>query len=166
MSSHPSDPPPTRDEALQRLDEAGRRMSDAIVLFHARAAEVFGLGASETKALGVLQRFGPMTHRELTQWIGLRPASVTNMLDRLEAKGWVQRRKSEEDGRSVLLSIVPEKAERFRSTVFGPLMTRLQGIYDGFDATELARIAEAFNRIAEAQEAASRDLVAPDDTQS
>lgn len=88
------------------------------------------------------------------------------MLDRLEAKGWVQRRKSEEDGRSVLLSIVPEKAERFRSTVFGPLMTRLQGIYDGFDATELARIAEAFNRIAEAQEAASRDLVAPDDTQS
>ena len=151
----------TRDEALQRLHTAGRRLSDATVLFHARAAEAFGLGASETKALGILQRFGPMTHRDLTERVGLKPASVTNMLDRLEAKGWVTRQKSDEDARRVLLTIVPEKAEAYGEAVFGPLMARLEAVYDGYATAELHRIAEAFDAIAAAQEAAAREIQSP-----
>ena len=147
-----------RAEALERLNLAGRRLSDAVVLFHARAAEVFGLGASETKALGFIQRFGPMTHRDLTERIGLKPASVTNIIDRLEAKGWVRRQKSDEDARRVLLTVVPEKAESYRRTVFGPLMARLQGVYDGFSTLELEMIAQAFDAIAAAQEAAAQEI--------
>lgn len=158
MSTRSDDPQSSRAEALQRLDAAGRRLSDAVVLFHARGAEAFGLGASETKALGFIQRFGPMTHRDLTERIGLKPASVTNMLDRLESKGWIRRQKSEEDGRRVMLSLVPEKAERFQSAVFQPLMTRLKEVYTGYDTTQLMLIGEAFDAIAAAQEAAVRDL--------
>lgn len=151
----------TRTEALERLHAAGRRLSDATVLFHARAAEAFGLGASETKALGILQRFGPMTHRDLTERVGLKPASVTNMLDRLESKGWVRRQKSNEDARRVLLTIVPEKAEAFGRTVFAPLMARLEAVYDGYATAELHRIAEAFDAIAAAQEVAAREIKSP-----
>lgn len=151
----------TRDEALQRLHTAGRRLSDATVLFHARAAEAFGLGASETKALGILQRYGPMTHRDLTERVGLKPASVTNMLDRLEAKGWVTRQKSSEDARRVLLSIVAEKAEAYGRNAFGPLMARLEAVYEGYATPELRLIAEAFDAIATAQEAAAREIKGP-----
>lgn len=147
-----------RSDALAQLAVSGRRLSDAIVLFHTRAAEAFGLGTSETKALGFIQQSGPITHRELTERIGLKPASVTNILDRLEAKGWVRREKSPTDARSILLTIVPEKAEEFRAAVFGPLMDRVHGAYAGFDAEELMLISRAFNAIAAAQEAAARDL--------
>jgi len=54
-----------RDEALERLGRAGRAMSDAIVLFHGRAAEVFGMGPTDWKALGMIAQHGPMSHREL-----------------------------------------------------------------------------------------------------
>lgn len=158
MSTGTDGPTPSRAEALRRLEAAGRHLSDAVVLFHAHAAEAFGLGASETKALGYIQRFGPMSHRDLTERIGLKPASVTNMLDRLEAKGWIRREKSEEDGRRVLLSLVPEKTERFQAAVFGPLMTRLKDVYAGFETTELILIGRAFGAVATAQEAALRDI--------
>lgn len=154
---------PSRAEALERLGIAGRRLSDAVVLFHSRAAEAFGRGASETKTktLGVIQRFGPMTHRDLTEHVGLKPASVSNILDRLEAKGWIRRQRSSEDARSVLVTTLPEKTGHFRKTVFGALMARLQGVHDGYDAAELLLIADAFGAIAAAQEAAADDLDAP-----
>jgi DNA-binding MarR family transcriptional regulator len=158
VSSHDEDQAGPRAEAIRKLTVAGRRLSDATVLFHTKAAEAFGLGASETKALGFIQRFGPMTHRDLTERIGLKPASVTNILDRLEAKGWVRRQRSDEDGRRVLLTVVPEKVDAFRQKVFGPFMMRLEGVYAAFGTEELTLIARAFDSIAAAQEAAARDL--------
>jgi len=162
MSTESADQTPHRAEALNQLSTAGRRMSDAVVLFHTRAAEAFGLGASESKALGFIERFGPMTHRDLTERIGLKPASVTNILDRLETKGWVRRQKSEDDGRRVLLNIVPEKVETYRKTVFGPLMAQMDSVYDNYDTAELVLIARAFEQIAAAQEKALRDLETAD----
>lgn len=133
-------------------------MSDATVLFHARASEAFGLGASETKALGFIQRFGPMTHRDLTERIGLKPASVSNIIDRLEEKGWVHRQRSEEDGRRVLLTAVPAKVDAFRRQVFGPLMQRLDRVYEELDTQDLVLVAKAFELIAAAQKEATSDL--------
>lgn len=158
MSTKNQEDAAKRAEALAQLTVSGRRLSDAVVLFHTRAAEAFGLGTSESKALGFIQQFGPISHRELTARLGLKPASVTNILDRLEAKGWIQRKKSPTDARSILLTVVPEKVEHFRAVVFGPLMSRMQSVYDGFDTEQLVLISQAFEAIAAAQEAAARDL--------
>ncbi|MFN3685795.1 MarR family winged helix-turn-helix transcriptional regulator [Salinarimonas sp.] len=147
-----------RAEAIRRLTLAGRRLSDATVLFHTKMADGFGLGASETKALGFVQRFGPMTHGELTERVGLKPASVTNIIDRLEEKGWLVRRRSQQDARRVLLSVVPEKVETLHREIFAPFMERLDGVYAEFGTDELRTIARAFDAIAAAQEDAARDL--------
>ncbi|MGL5012102.1 MAG: MarR family winged helix-turn-helix transcriptional regulator [Paracoccaceae bacterium] len=158
MSTISPAPADRRADAMRQMNDAGRRLSDAIVLFHTKAAESVGLSASETKVLGYVQRFGPMTHRQLTERIGLKPASVTNILDRLEDKGWVLRKRSSVDGRNVLLTVDPVEIAAFREKVFAPLTRRLRVVYDEFGTEDLMQIARAFDMIAASQEDAAREI--------
>lgn len=147
-----------RDKALERLAQTGRAMSDAIVLFHARAAEAFSMGSSDWKALGLIAQHGPISHRELVRHLGLKPASVTNILDRLQSAGWVERKRSSEDGRSIEITANEERLGSFRRQVFGPLMTRLNEVYGQYTDAELTLLADAFARIADAQNKAVEDI--------
>lgn len=150
---------PERDRALERLAQAGRAMSDAIVLFHARAAEAFGMGSSDWKALGLIAQHGPISHRVLVRHLGLKPASVTNILDRLQSAGWVERKRSSEDGRSIEITANEARLGTFRRQVFGPLMARLNDVYGSYSDAELMLLADAFAKIAEAQNKAVEEIL-------
>jgi len=147
---------------MAALAEAGRALSDAIVLFHSRASESVGLGATDWKALGLIAQGGPMTHGELREKLKLKPASVTNILDRLEAGGWIERRRSPHDGRSVVVTVNEARVGEMRERVFGPLMERMAEVYARYDSGELRLLADAFARIAHAQTAATAELETPD----
>lgn len=153
--------PGNRKEALEQLAHAGRSMSDAIVLFHARAAESFAMGSSDWKALGLIAQHGPISHRELVRHLGLKPASVTNILDRLQSADWIVRTRSSEDGRSVVITANQEKLGAFRQQVFGPLMKRLDEVYAQYGDADLVLIADAFSKIAEAQRMAADEISGP-----
>jgi len=147
---------------MAALAEAGRALSDAIVLFHSRASDSVGLGATDWKALGLIAQGGPMTHGELREKLKLKPASVTNILDRLEAGGWIERRRSPHDGRSVVVTVNEARVGEMRERVFGPLMERMAEVYARYDSGELRLLADAFARIAHAQTAATAELETPD----
>jgi DNA-binding MarR family transcriptional regulator len=91
------------------LNQAAREHSTATVLFHAAMNERRGLSATEGKTLDLLARFGPQTASQLAAHTGLAPASVTELIDRLEAKGFVRRQRDEQDRRRVLVDLVPER---------------------------------------------------------
>ena len=148
----------SRREILDSVAVAGRELSDAIVLFHARAAERFGLGTTDWKALGLISRHGPLTHGELARHLGLKPASVTNILDRLEAKAWIRRQKGEGDARRISISVNEEKVAAFQGRVFGKLAERLDSVYGRYTDEELALLTSAMLEIAEAQKAALDEL--------
>jgi predicted transcriptional regulator len=82
---------PSRTELLTALRRVGREHSDATVLFHSALAGELGLHPTDYKALGVVQRLGPMSAGELGRRTGLAAASVTNLIDRLEARGFLRR---------------------------------------------------------------------------
>src|SRR5215468_4795554 len=92
-----------RRTLLDALYAAGRELSVAAVMFHTALAANQGLSATEEKALDLLDRDGPLTGRQLAKRSGLAPASVTNLVDRLEAKGFARRTRNPHDGRSVLI---------------------------------------------------------------
>ncbi|MEU1073800.1 MULTISPECIES: MarR family transcriptional regulator [unclassified Streptomyces] len=94
-----------RAKAVEDLLHVAREHSGVTVMFHTAIAERQGLGASETKTLDLLERYGPLTAKELSQHTGLAPASVTGLVDRLEAKGFVRRAKHPTDKRRVLIEI-------------------------------------------------------------
>lgn len=77
-------------------------------MFHTAIAEQRGLSVTESKALELLQRCGPLTPRELSQLSGLAPPSVTGLIDRLERKGVARRLPHPRDGRRHLVEVNAE----------------------------------------------------------
>ena len=90
---------PDRQEALDRIAEAGRSLSDAAVLFHGALADQLGPTGSHWKILSLLERHGAQSAGELAERSGLAPASITSILDRLETKELASRVQDSDDRR-------------------------------------------------------------------
>lgn len=137
--------PLSRQALLDAVSEAGRGNSTATVLFHAAVAESAGLGASDHKALDLLMRGGPLTAGDLTQRVGLSPASVSALIDRLEGRGYVRRKRDPNDGRRVLVEPVVEGLVPLHEA-FGPFQTGLAGVLATYSDEELRTILSFLNR--------------------
>ncbi|MER5504424.1 MarR family transcriptional regulator [Streptomyces sp. NPDC002766] len=102
-----------RAKTLLRLFAVGREHSGMTVMFHSAVAARQGLNPTEEKTLDLLERHGPLTAKELAGHTGLAPASVTGLVDRLEAKEYVRRIKHPTDKRRVLVELNREKIAEF-----------------------------------------------------
>ena len=146
-------PETSRAALVEDLHLAGREISTAAVNFHAAVAARHGLAPADTKALDLLLREGPLTHRELGRRTGLAPASVTGLIDRLERKGLVRRDAHPDDGRRILIVADPEAAFQAMAPLFGPWVAALEALYGEYSDAELRVIAD-FMRKAAARQAA------------
>ncbi|MFC4908690.1 MarR family winged helix-turn-helix transcriptional regulator [Actinomadura gamaensis] len=149
-----------RDELVGRMLLAGRELSNAAVMFHTALAEHQGLTATEEKALDLLERFGPLTGRQLRERSGLAPASVTGLIDRLERKGFARRVPNPEDKRSVLVEIVPDRLTAL-APLFDDYVASLKGLVTRYDDRELAAIVDFLTEAAARQREATRHLQSP-----
>lgn len=69
------------------------------------------LSASEINALGNLAHGRPRTVSQLGAGIGIRPTTLTGVLDRLERRGSITRGVRAGDRRAVLIELTPEGQE-------------------------------------------------------
>jgi DNA-binding MarR family transcriptional regulator len=136
---HPAEGGGVRRERLGALFTAGRELSAVAVMFHAVLAARQGLSATEEKALDLLDRFGPLTGRQLSARSGLAPASVTSLVDRLEAKGFARRTPNPRDGRSVLVEAVPDRLAQL-GPLFADWARELEELCEQYTDAELALI--------------------------
>ncbi len=79
-----------------------------------RMAQRLGMSANDVAAIGALVQHGAMGVTELAEHLGIRPASATEMVDRLERSGHVRRARDATDRRRV--NVVPTEAARTAST--------------------------------------------------
>jgi DNA-binding MarR family transcriptional regulator len=142
---------------VQEMLAAGRELSTAAVMFHTAVGEASGLSVTETKALEVITRSGPVTPGDLARMSGLAPASVTALLDRLERKHVARRVPHPTDGRRFLVEIEPAHMARSQ-VVFTDLVVQLKDLCDDFDEAELDAIVRFLRGAAERQLHATRRL--------
>jgi predicted transcriptional regulator len=129
----------SRTELLAQLRRVGREHGDATVLFHSALAAEAGLHPTDYKALTVLDRLGPMSAGELGRHTGLAAASVTNLIERLVAKGLLRREPDPLDRRRALLHA--DLAELIDHDVFASGQpTGSQSWEERYSDTELAVI--------------------------
>ncbi len=147
----------TRDDLLAALHEAGRALSDEAIFFHTALSTRLGLGVTDWKALGLMQAQGPMPAGDLARLTGLTPPSVTAMLRRLEAGGWISRQPDPGDGRRVVVG-VNEYALARLGNGFGGLLRRTGAIYDAMSEEELAKALTLLTALAQASAEARREL--------
>ena len=119
--------------ALQRYQRSVQAYDDAV-------GRALGLGPTDLRCLDWLAD-GPKTAGVLATATGLRPAATTALLDRLEAKGLVERVRDDSDRRRVLVRMTEEGA---RSTygMYAPLVEEGAHLLAGLTPAELARMRE------------------------
>jgi DNA-binding MarR family transcriptional regulator len=139
---------PSRRRVLEELAQVGREHSDATVLFHASVASLLCLHPTDYKALGILERLGAMSAGELARRAGLATASVTNLIDRLEQKGFVRRVRDTNDRRRVVVEPVLDRLTAGR-TLFASTQRSLARLLARYSDDDLTVITDFLRRNAE-----------------
>lgn len=148
-----------REELLGRLLLSGRELSTATVLFHTVLSDLRGLSITESKALDLLDRFGPLSAGELSERSGLAPASVTGLVDRLERKGVARRLPHPSDGRRVLIGI-DEKQVREYDGLFTDFLADLTELSARYTDEQLETIIDYTTEAARLTHSAATHLTA------
>lgn len=139
------------------LADSGRELSTAVILFHSNLSQRVGLGQTEEKILELVHRHEHVTVTELADEAGMRKNSLSDTLDRLESKGFIQRQPHPGDRRKVSIVGTPAGRDRI-GVLFDDLMSRLNAINDDYTDAELSLIAKYQLRTARAQLAAAQHL--------
>ena len=105
---------PEKPRLLEDLNQAGRRLSQATILFHQAVADRLGLHPTDHKCIDLLVSAGSTTAGELAEATGLTTGAITGVIDRLEAAGFVRREDDPNDRRRVIIRVVPKRYRRHR----------------------------------------------------
>ena len=114
--------------SLQRYKRSVQSYDDAV-------GRALALGPADLRCLDWLAD-GPKTAGVLATAIGLRPAATTALIDRLEAKGLVERVRDETDRRRVLVRMTDE-GMRSTYAMYAPLVEEGQGLFAHHTVAEL-----------------------------
>jgi DNA-binding MarR family transcriptional regulator len=141
-------------DLMTDLVEAVRAARAAVDQLDEAACQALGINRTDGRCLDVLDREGPVTAGRLAQQAGLSAAAATTAIDRLEAKGYVQRSRDANDRRRVLVALTPLARQRTRR-IWGPLAAT-RGDLERYTADELELLIDFHrqNRQADEQRAA------------
>jgi len=92
-------------EPEQEVLVALRRIIRAVDLQSKKLMQTSGLTGPQLTLLDVLGRDGAMTVGELARAVSLSQGTITSIVDRLERRGYLLRRRSDNDKRKVLVSL-------------------------------------------------------------
>src|SRR4051794_39474520 len=91
-----------RDESLsEAFWEVARRLRHA----SRESLAEWDVAPSHARALGVLDRLGPLRLSDLAERLRIAPRSTTEVVDGLEERGLVQRRPDPDDRRATYVSL-------------------------------------------------------------
>jgi DNA-binding MarR family transcriptional regulator len=113
----------TKRELVQELVEATRASQVATDKMDDVGSRALGVNRTDGRCLDVIQQAGRISAGELAERAGLTSGSITAVIDRLEAKGYVRRVADPEDRRRVLLEVT-EAMQRRAWELWGPLARR------------------------------------------
>jgi DNA-binding MarR family transcriptional regulator len=133
-----SKPPAARSTALSDLQAELRVQALRSVTLHSAVAGRLGIAVTDFNCLNLLSLEGPQTPGQLADRIGItRGGAITTMIDRLEAAGYVRRRRDQTDRRRVVVELVADVARTSISRLFATFGTAVSAHLDSYNDQEL-----------------------------
>ena len=148
----------TRDrDALDRLLEL------VVLIGNDMAASLTAMGLTEarTRILWELQRYGPLTQRQLAEALDVTPRNITGLVDALAETGFVTREPHPHDRRAALVTFTAKGAETAADLVRGHeefAHVLFAGVPDKALASFVAGIDHALSRLHEHGAAHSQEV--------
>lgn len=115
-----------------------------------RHISAFGATTQQWAVLGALARplvrERGMSVKDLIAFLMLSRQNLSMVLDRLEARAWVERVKDPEDGRSRLIRLTKE-GNLLWADMRAPIEGFYAGVLDGFEEAELRQLHQLLDRL-------------------
>ena len=137
----------TRRQAVAELGAALQRYQRSVQSYDDAVGRALGLGPADLRCLDWLVD-GPKTAGVLAGATGLRPAATTALLDRLEARGLVERVRDDRDRRRVLVAMT-EEGMRSTYAMHAPLVDEGQRLLGRYTVAELEAARELLEAMRE-----------------
>lgn len=118
------------------------RCGDSVQTVLERALDSAGLSEGQFGILEVLLHLGPMSPTELCRRVFRSGGNVTMVTDNLEKRGFVERRRDENDRRRLTVHLTQE-GRRFITKLFPPHVAHIVSLFSNLSApeqNELARL--------------------------
>lgn len=145
-------PPPTAATPSLDILRSLRRIMRRVEGASAELLEAHGVTAPQLLCLHALVRAGNLTQIELSREVRLSPSTLVGVIDRLEAKGLVRRRRDPDDRRRI--HIAPTEAGRaVERAAPEPLQLQLERGLGAMPEDERLAIAQALDRLVHLLEA-------------
>ena len=135
------------------LVAACRRLHTAIDQLDETAARAIDVSRNDLRCINLLEA-GPKAPSDLAQALGLTRGSVTTLLDRLEARGFVERIAHPTDRRALLVKLQP-KVFKDMAGIYRPFGTSLVELANGYGEVVATVLAQQLDEIAQRCEQAS-----------
>jgi DNA-binding MarR family transcriptional regulator len=136
-----------RNDMFDEIVVALRRIVRAIDLHSRKLAQEFGLTGPQVVLLKELNRQGEVHVAELAKNINLSHATVTDILNRLEKRALIERERSSNDRRRVVVRITPEASAVLKKSP--PLLQEsFLNHLEKLDDWELTQILSVLQRVA------------------
>lgn len=136
----------------ERILNSLRRITRAIDIYSRKLNLLYGLTTPQLLCLDVLVKDGSMILKDLAKKINLGESTVNGIIDRLEAKHYVIRRRSSNDRRKVFLEVTPAGRDIITKTPPLP-QDKLSASLSALSAAEQASMTNTLARVADMMEA-------------
>jgi DNA-binding MarR family transcriptional regulator len=133
-------------EALRRLFRATQEYSKAV---QSRS----GLSAPQLRALQIVDGTPGISIGDLSRQMFAHPSTVSGVIDRLEARGAVQRTADEEDRRGVRLNLTGKGRTMLRRSP-APVQSGLADALEAMPKAKLAQLRSSLDEVVDKTEAA------------
>ncbi len=146
-----------RSENTQQIRFALRQMGAQLGRLNGAVGSVVELRAVDIELVDHIGRIGPVSPSELSSSLGIHPATLTGVIDRLEAGGWLVREPAAEDRRRVKLRALRTRAPEL-VRLYAPMNDAITEICADLTAEQLATVRDFLAAIGEAAIAARQSL--------
>jgi DNA-binding MarR family transcriptional regulator len=136
----------TRTELVAAIEAQMRLQSSLGVVLHQAVAERFGLNPTDLKCIDIARREPDLTAGRIAEVTGMSTSAVTTLLDRLERRGFVERRRDPADRRRVYVHLTGEHDRQLAET-FAPLGAMTSALLDEYSEDQLRLILGFLDRL-------------------
>ena len=148
---------PDRRHRVLQLKRALREVNNQISLLSHRVSARAAVKDVDLDTLDYLSQHGALTATALARGIGLHPATMTGVLDRLEKGGWILRSPMPDDRRATLVGIDPKRNADLVALYAG-MDSAMDGVLASFTDDQLETITEFLRLTADAGRSSTDEL--------
>lgn len=149
--------PRHRRRVTTRIKGSLRAVRSQLALLNRQIGARLELKEVDFDCLDLINGHGPLSPSALAKHVGVHPATLTGVLDRLERAGWIVRERASDDRRAVVVRSLPDRLGEMYDLLSG-MNTAVDELCADYTPEQLDLLAEFLDRVTAAGRTATDEL--------